>query len=155
MIRFTQKAQKGQKRPKMWPNLKQKVRAVLPKPKLIVYIGRSQKSFWTGPQPEKSPFNFQFRIFKIGILKFGIFKFGIFEFRIPNLKIQNTKIPILKTRNWKLKGLFQAGVRFENFFGTYLCRLSTLVLEVQSYLIILIWPHLGYFLPFLCLSELV
>ena len=49
-------AQKGQKespkgpkkvqmRPKMWPNVKQKVRAVLPKPKLIVYIGRSQKSF--------------------------------------------------------------------------------------------------------------
>ena len=36
---------KVQKRPKMWPNLKQKVRAVLPKPKLIVYIGRSQKSF--------------------------------------------------------------------------------------------------------------
>ena len=38
---------KVQKRPKMWPNLKQKVRAVLPKPKLIVYIGRSQKSFRT------------------------------------------------------------------------------------------------------------
>ena len=36
---------KVQKRPKMWPNLKQKVRAVLPKPKLIVYIGRFQKSF--------------------------------------------------------------------------------------------------------------
>ena len=29
---------------------------------------------------------------------------------------------------------------------TYLCRLSTLVLEVQPYLIILIWPHLGVFL---------
>ena len=41
----------------MWPNLKQKVRAVLPKPKLIVDIGRSQKSFQTGPQPEK-PFHF-------------------------------------------------------------------------------------------------
>ena len=43
------------KRQKMWPNLKQKVRAVLPKPKLIVYIGRSQKSFRIGPHPEKSP----------------------------------------------------------------------------------------------------
>ena len=32
---------KVQKRPKMWPNLKQKVSAVLPKPKLIVYIDRS------------------------------------------------------------------------------------------------------------------
>ena len=36
---------KVKKRPKMWPNLKQKVKAVLPKPKLIVYIGRSQKTF--------------------------------------------------------------------------------------------------------------
>ena len=33
---------KVQNRPKMWPNLKQKVRAV------PVYIGMSQKSFWTG-----------------------------------------------------------------------------------------------------------
>ena len=36
---------KVQKRLKMWPNLKQKVRAVLPRAKLIVYIGRSQNSF--------------------------------------------------------------------------------------------------------------
>ena len=36
---------KVQKRPKMWPNSKQKVRAVLPKPKLIVYIDMSHKSF--------------------------------------------------------------------------------------------------------------
>ena len=36
---------KLQKRPKMWQNLEQKVRDVLPKPKSIVYIGRSQKSF--------------------------------------------------------------------------------------------------------------
>ena len=49
---------KVQKRPKMWPNLKQKVSAVLSKPKLIVYIGRSQKSFPTGPLPEKKPFHF-------------------------------------------------------------------------------------------------
>ena len=39
-------------KPKMWPNLKQKFRTVLPEPKLIVYIGRSQKSFRTGPQSE-------------------------------------------------------------------------------------------------------
>ena len=39
---------------------------------------------------------------------------------------------------------------------TYLCRLSTLVLKVHPYLIILILPgpHLGYFLPFLDLSGL-
>ena len=36
---------KVQKRQKMWPNLKQKVRAVLPKPKLIDYISRFQKCF--------------------------------------------------------------------------------------------------------------
>ena len=37
-------------------------------------------------------------------------------------------------------------LRFKNFVGNYLCRLSTLVLEVQPYLIILIWPHLRVFL---------
>ena len=36
---------KVQKRFKMWPTLKQKVRALLPKPKLIVYIGRFPKCF--------------------------------------------------------------------------------------------------------------
>ena len=51
--KIAQKGQKKvQKRPKMWQNLKQKVRAVHPKPKLIVNIGRSQKSFRTGPQSE-------------------------------------------------------------------------------------------------------
>ena len=43
---------KVEKRREMWQNLKQKVRAVLPKPNLIVDIGRSQKSFRTGPQSE-------------------------------------------------------------------------------------------------------
>ena len=33
--------------------LKMKDMAVFPKPKLIVYIGKSQKSFWTWPQPQK------------------------------------------------------------------------------------------------------
>ena len=32
---------KAQMRPKMWPNLKQKFRDVLPKPKLILYTSRS------------------------------------------------------------------------------------------------------------------
>ena len=45
---------KVQKRPKMWPNSKQKVRAVPPKPKLIVYIGRSQKVFELDPNPKNS-----------------------------------------------------------------------------------------------------
>ena len=39
----------------MWPNLKQKVKAVLPKPKLIVYIGRSQKVFEPDPSSKNSP----------------------------------------------------------------------------------------------------
>ena len=65
----------------MWPNLKQKVRAVPPKPKLIVYIGRSQKSFLTGPSRKKalSLFNFQFLIFKFQMFKFQMFKFQIFK----------------------------------------------------------------------------
>ena len=50
------KAPKGpkklQKRPKMWQNLEQKVRDVLPKPKSIVYIGRSQKSCVPYPNPK-------------------------------------------------------------------------------------------------------
>ena len=51
--KIAQKGQKKvQKRPKIWPNSKQKARAVLPKAKLIVDIGRFQKSFRTGPQPE-------------------------------------------------------------------------------------------------------
>ena len=36
---------KVQKRTKMWPNLKLKVRAVLPKPKLNVYLGESPQNF--------------------------------------------------------------------------------------------------------------
>ena len=56
---------------------------------------------------------------------------------------------------WALhQDIFWVRVRFNNFIVTYLRRLSTLVLEAQPYLIILIWPHLGYFQPFLCLSWL-
>ena len=45
-------------------------------------------------------------------------------------------------------------VRFNNFIVTYLCRLSTLVLKVQPYLIVLIWSQLGYFLHILVLLGL-
>ena len=48
---------------------------------------------------------------------------------------------------WVLhQDIFWVRVRFNNFIVTYLHRLSTLVLKVQPYLIILIWPHLGVFL---------
>ena len=39
----------------MWPNQKLKDRAILPKPKLIVYIVRSQKVFVPQPNPQKGP----------------------------------------------------------------------------------------------------
>ena len=45
-----------------------------------------------------------------------------------------------------IKIFFGVRVRFNNFIVTYLRRLSTLVLKVQTYLIILIWTHLGVFL---------
>ena len=41
-----------QKRPKMWSNQKQKDGAILPKTKLIVYIGRSQKTCEPDPNPK-------------------------------------------------------------------------------------------------------
>ena len=55
-------ARKGPKKCKRGPKcgqIKQKDRAVLPKPKLIVYIGRSQKCFWTWKQPKKLPWRTQ------------------------------------------------------------------------------------------------
>ena len=76
---------KVQKRPKMWQNLEQKIRDVLPKPKSIVYIGRSQKSFRTRPQPEKKPFQFS-------IPNFQILNFQISNFEIPNFQILNSQI---------------------------------------------------------------
>ena len=90
---------KVRKRPKMWPNLKQKVRAIPPKPKLMVYIGRSQKNFRTWPQPEKKPFHFSilnfqipnFQISNFWIPNFRIFEFRIFEFRILNSEFSNSK----------------------------------------------------------------
>ena len=43
--KITLKGPKGAKRPKIWPNLKQKIGAVLQKQKLIVYISRFQICF--------------------------------------------------------------------------------------------------------------
>ena len=40
------------------------------------------------------------------------------------------------------------GVRFKHFFGTYLCRQSSLVLEVQPFLFVFIWQHFGPLLHF-------
>ena len=44
---------------------------------------------------------------------------------LENSEFENSEFENLK---WKIE---KAWVRFENFFGTYLCRQSTLVLEVQ------------------------
>ena len=49
---------------------------------------------------------------------------------------------------------FGAGVRFKIFFAPYLFRLSTLVLEVQHYLLFLIQPYLGLVFTFLGPSGL-
>ena len=104
---------KVQNRPKMGPNLKQKVRAVPPKPKLIVYIDRSQKSFRTGPQPEKSLFNFQFRIFKFRIFKFWILKFQVIKFQI--FKFWMLKIKIFKFLNFKFWNFKFSNFEISNF----------------------------------------
>ena len=87
-------------RPKMWPNLKQKVWAVLPKPKLIVYKGRSQESFQTNPSPKKNPFTFQFEN-----SEFENSESENSEFENQNLKIQSLKIRNSKLRNLKIWNL--------------------------------------------------
>ena len=74
------------------------------------------------------------KIRNLSILNLKIENLKIRNSKIRNLKIQNLKIWNLKIRNWKLKSeraFIPTGVRFENFFGTYLCRQSTLVLDVQ------------------------
>ena len=53
--------QEVQKRPKMWSNQKQKYRAVLTKPKLIVYIGKSQQKF----EPDLNSRNSSERVQKV------------------------------------------------------------------------------------------
>ena len=45
-------------------------------------------------------------------------------------------------------GLCVVGVRFKNIFGTYLCRKSTLVLEIQPYLFVYNLAKFGAFFTF-------
>ena len=57
---------------------------------------------------------------------------------------------------WALRGYFfwpfgaycVVGVRFKNIFGTYLCRKSTLVLEIQPYLFVYNLAKFGAFFTF-------
>ena len=62
--------------------------------------------------------------------------------------------PIFKSLIWQNFGLFALfrslgfEVRFKNFVCTYICKQSTLVLEVQPYLFFLIHPHFGPLLHF-------
>ena len=51
----TPKGSKSEKRLKIWPNLKQKDRAVLPKLELIVYISRFKNVFEPDLDPKNSP----------------------------------------------------------------------------------------------------
>ena len=46
------------------------------------------------------------------------------------------------------RAIFVVWVRFKNFFGTYLCRQSTLVLEIQPYLFVFNSAKLGPFCTF-------
>ena len=81
-----------------------------------------------------------------GIRKSGMLKFGIWNLDFENLELENLKFESLEFENSefgnlefekselkieKWTGFFCAGIWFENFFGTCLCRQSTLVLEVQ------------------------
>ena len=53
--KITPKGPKGEKKPQKEPVKKQKVRAVHPKPKLIVYTCRSQQFFEPDPNPKTAP----------------------------------------------------------------------------------------------------
>ena len=53
--KITPKSPKSAKRPKIWPNEKQKDRAVLSKQELIVYISRFKNVFEPDLDPKKSP----------------------------------------------------------------------------------------------------
>ena len=46
---------------------------------------------------------------------------------------------------WSFRAIFGVGVRFKYFFGTYLCRQSTLVLEVKPYLFVFNLATIGAF----------
>ena len=55
---------------------------------------------------------------------------------------------------WPFGAYCVVGVRFKNIFGTYLCRKSTLVLEIQSYLFVYNLVEFGAFFTFLGLPRL-
>ena len=70
------------------------------------------------------------RIFENSEFKNSEFKNSEFE----NSEFENSELENSEFENLELKverAFFWAGVGFENFSGTYLCRQSTLVLEVQ------------------------
>ena len=53
------------------------------------------------------------------------FKYSEFEMsKFENLEFENSELK-------RERAFFRPGIWFENFFGTYLCRQPTLVLEVQ------------------------
>ena len=108
----------------MWPNLKQKVRAVLPKPKLIVYIGRSQKSFQNGPQPYKKPFhfsifnsefsNFEFSNSEFSNSEFSNSEFSNFEFSNSEFLFPNFQIPKFEFLNSEFSNFEFSSSKFSN-----------------------------------------
>ena len=54
---------------------------------------------------------------------------------------------------WAFRDYLWVGVWFKNFFGTYLCKQSPLVLEVQIYLFVLSSHIFGLFCTFLGLQD--
>ena len=79
------------------------------------HIGRSQKSFQTGPQPEKSPFNFQFLIPNFQILNFPIPNFRILNFQILNFQIPNFWNPNSRIRNFQIPNVQIPKFKIPNF----------------------------------------
>ena len=71
--------------------------------------------------------NLEFETSEFEHLEFENSEFKNSEFEISEFDNLEFETSELKSE----RAFFQAGVRFENFFGTYLCRQSTLVLEVQ------------------------
>ena len=48
-----------------------------------------------------------------------------------NFEFENSEFENLELKIESERAFIPTGIRFENFFGTYLCQQSTLVLEVQ------------------------
>ena len=66
------------------------------------------------------------KIYNLKIRNFKLRNLNIWNLTIRNSEFENSELKIEK-----LMVFFWAGVRFKNFFETYLCRQSTLVLEEQ------------------------